>query len=296
MAFAFDSDHFRDAVLSTVDWQHFEKFKHFRDEDPACPRLLHRFESANSVNSAFDQQSNNGYTWLTERNDEIAYFHVAGFVTHVSIGPVNGGHADRVGARRYMQTITITGLGDSVFGRAVDTVNYINDFLVESGRSIKSLPSVSVLGGKFVGLTAMTRLMTPAEHKGGFSVISPIPSQLDVDGCMQNWVNKGDFVYTVDNQVDLVNMKGIENAPETWEHEADLAPSRICVGNLVEVLVSFRVAPFANHVKKVQCHLERITKISSEATSSREAVWDPNGLFPLLRDVLSVKGWKSIHW
>ncbi|KAF8143190.1 hypothetical protein K438DRAFT_1784009 [Mycena galopus ATCC 62051] len=39
-------------------------------------------------------------------------------------------------------------------------------------------------------------------------------------------------------------------------------------GNLVEILISFHVAPFAKGVKKVQCHLHRVLKINGEATSS----------------------------
>jgi hypothetical protein len=54
-----------------------------------------------------------------------------------------------------------------------------------------------------------------------------------------------------------------------WQFDNNISRSMIQPGNLVEILVSFRVAPFAKGVKKVQCHLHRVLKISSEATSVR---------------------------
>jgi hypothetical protein len=58
----------------------------------------------------------------------------------------------------------------------------------------------------------------------------------------------------------------------TWEFQNNVSRSMIQPGNLVEIIVSFRFAPFAKGVEKVQCHLHRVLKISSEATSVRSYV------------------------
>jgi hypothetical protein len=45
-----------------------------------------------------------------------------------------------------------------------------------------------------------------------------IPTQLDVEGYAKNWVNDGDgnqrFVYTADNDIEVMNLIGLENDSE----------------------------------------------------------------------------------
>jgi hypothetical protein len=58
--------------------------------------------------------------------------------------------------------------------------------------------------------------MTPAEHNI-FSVVD-IPAQLDVQGYVKAWANCGDgrerFVYTVDNDIKVMNLVVLENDSE----------------------------------------------------------------------------------
>ncbi|KAJ7885675.1 hypothetical protein B0H14DRAFT_3734731 [Mycena olivaceomarginata] len=155
-----------------------------------------------------------------------------------------------------MQSITITGLNDTVFRDTVNAVNLVSDFMLGSGPNITPLPSSVTLGGLCGGITATTRVLTPAEHNI-FSVVD-IPAQLDVQGYVKAWASGGigreRFVYTADNDIEVMNLVGLENDSDTW------------------ILVSFRAAPFAKGVEKVQCHLHRVLKISSKASSSLRRV------------------------
>jgi hypothetical protein len=75
------------------------------------------------------------------------------------------------------------------------------------------------------------------------------------------------FVYTADNDIEVMNLIGLENDSErahhylwltyslmylsTWEFQNNVSRLMIQPGNLVEIIVSFHVAPFAKGVKKV---------------------------------------------
>jgi hypothetical protein len=115
-----------------------------------------------------------------------------------------------------MQSITITGLNDTVFRDTVNAVNLVSDFMLGSGPNITPLPSSVTLGGLCGGITATTRVMTPAEHNI-FSVVD-IPTQLDVQGYVKAWASGGvgreRFVYTADNNIEVMNLIGLENDSE----------------------------------------------------------------------------------
>ncbi|KAJ7303421.1 hypothetical protein DFH08DRAFT_825879 [Mycena albidolilacea] len=181
-----------------------------------------------------------------------------------------------------LKKISITGVGDADFQHAFMAVKLISDFLRGAGSNIEVLPSAVALGGTCSAITANTRVMTPAHHNI-FDVVE-IPSQLDVHGQVRHWSTNSAarVVYTVDNEVDVMNMVGIEDDSSDWQFDSGISRSSIQCGNLVEILVSFRVAPFARGVCKVQCHLDRVIKISSEATSDKASKADKqHSLLPI---------------
>ena len=98
-----------------------------------------------------------------------------------------------------MQSITITGLNDSIFRDANNAANLISDYMLGAGPNITPLPYVVTLGGLCGGITATARVITPAEHNI-FSIVD-IPAELDVQGQVKIWANNGDgnqkFVYTL---------------------------------------------------------------------------------------------------
>ncbi|KAJ7839378.1 hypothetical protein B0H14DRAFT_2588046 [Mycena olivaceomarginata] len=68
------------------------------------------------------------------------------------------------------------------------------------------------------------------------------------------------YLIATDNEVEVVNLIGIDEDSSAWKSEVNVPRSSIQPGNLVEMLVSFRIAPFARSVQKVQCHLHRVFK------------------------------------
>ncbi|KAJ7799340.1 hypothetical protein B0H14DRAFT_2617128 [Mycena olivaceomarginata] len=187
---------------------------------------------------------------MDHSSGRVALFNITGFVTDCCL-TVDGVQSSRAGPRCSMQSITVTGLNDTVFRDAVNAANLVSDFMLGAGPHITPLPSVVTLAG------------------------SVEASQQWLELC-ENWVNGGDgnqrFVYTADNDIEVMNLIGLENDSDTWEFQNNVSRSMIQPGNLIEIIVSFRVAPFAKGVKKVQCHLHRVLKISSEATSSLRRV------------------------
>ncbi|KAJ7790079.1 hypothetical protein B0H14DRAFT_2626438 [Mycena olivaceomarginata] len=240
-------------------------------------------KDSSDKNSKFTLEPLNGYAWLKGcQTSKSPFFSVVGFVTQCVLTVGGARRSDRVplvlcisksngseelGPRRSMQMISITGVGDADFQHAFTAVKLISDFLCGAGSNIEVLPSAVALGGTCGGITANTRVMTPAQHN--IFDVAEIPSQLDVHGQVRHWStdSAARVVYTVDNEVDVMNMIGIEGDSSDWQFDSGIPRSSIQRGNLVEILVSFRVAPFARGVCQVQCHLDRVIKIGSEATS-----------------------------
>ncbi|KAJ7871964.1 hypothetical protein B0H14DRAFT_3567228 [Mycena olivaceomarginata] len=154
---------------------------------------------------------------MDHSSGRVALFNITGFVTDCCL-TVDGVQSSRAGPRCSMQSITVTGLNDTVFRDAVNAANLVSDFMLGAGPHITPLPSVVTLGGLCGGITAMARVMTPAEHNI-FEVVD-IPAQLDVEGYAKNWVNGGDgnqrFVYTADNDIEVMNLIGLENDSECF--------------------------------------------------------------------------------
>ncbi|KAJ7717610.1 hypothetical protein B0H14DRAFT_2643547 [Mycena olivaceomarginata] len=231
---------FRDTILATKDWTEFlPKFCQARVEDTGDTHLLNSLTSATSINTNFALDMKDGYTWLTDCNStdhsgHVALFNTSGFVTDLCL----------------------------------TVVNLVSDFMLGSGPNITPLPTSVTLGGLCGGITATTRVMTPAEHNI-FSVVD-IPAQLDVQGYVKAWANGGvgreRFMYTADNDIEVMNLVGLENDSDGsiplnststyWQFDNHIPRSMIQPRNLVEILVSFRVAPFAKGVKKSLCHVD----------------------------------------
>ncbi|KAJ7878560.1 hypothetical protein B0H14DRAFT_2567250 [Mycena olivaceomarginata] len=137
----------------------------------------------------------------------VALFNITGFVTDCCL-TVNGIQSSRAGPQCSMQSITVTGLNDTVFRDAINAANIVSDFMLGAGPHITLLPSIVTLGGLCRGITAMAQVMIPAEHN--IFEVGDIPAQLDVEGYAKNWVNDGDgnqrFVYTLDNDIKVMNL------------------------------------------------------------------------------------------
>ncbi|KAJ7861111.1 hypothetical protein B0H14DRAFT_2576253 [Mycena olivaceomarginata] len=210
-----DPTAFSNGIKATHDWDIFlSKFRKAQEAELAPgTHFLHSLESTSRLNAKFILEGHNGYTWVTDHNSngQVALFSVVGFVTNCSLTvegyqrPVmstidssltaNIRLSTNLGPRRSMQSITITGLDDSIFQDAVKSVDLISDFMLEAGGNITALPASVALGGHYRAITASTRLMTPAEHNV-FSVVD-IPTRLDVNGYMNRWA-RDVFVYTTD--------------------------------------------------------------------------------------------------
>ncbi|KAK6997324.1 hypothetical protein R3P38DRAFT_2798392 [Favolaschia claudopus] len=212
---------FYDTVLQSKDWTEFlPKFNHVRLNDTGDVHALSSFTSATSVNSSFAFDSRDGYTWLIDRNSEndnsgpIALFSVTGFVTSCNL-VVNGPQSVQSGPRRCMQTITISCFDETQFKDALVATELVSDFMLGADSNVTPLPAAMILGGLYRGITATTRVVTPTRHNS-FEVMQ-IPKELDVKGYVQGWVNatgEQSFVYTCDNDVEVLNVIGIENTHE----------------------------------------------------------------------------------
>ncbi|KAF7297053.1 hypothetical protein MIND_00938000 [Mycena indigotica] len=82
---------------------------------------------------------------------------------------------------------------------------------------------------------------------------------------MERWNASQQYVFTTDNEVALHDLLGV-GANEERDVRDDPARSSFRQGNLVEIAFNLRAAPF-NKDKQVLCHLDRIIRISKEATT-----------------------------
>ncbi|KAJ7049597.1 hypothetical protein C8F01DRAFT_731412 [Mycena amicta] len=262
-------------VKDSTDWTFKDTFNGARKEDDeAGSLLLAKFQTATMVNNLFLRLSVRDYTFIVGQSQEYTQFSVVGFVTQVQLGPYTQEIHKRNNMHpgRFIQSITITGLGDETFDKAVMAARHLAKFMQQSGPDIRPLDTAPTFAGQFSTIAASARLLTPAQYNLGVGYSGrtfekePVPRMLDPDTLISIGVSQGTYEYTSDNAVCLNKLLSSNPEDISWRQCALHSPVEIGIGNLVEIIVSFKVAPFSK-TRKVMCHLEEVCRLSVEATS-----------------------------
>ncbi|KAJ7054733.1 hypothetical protein C8F01DRAFT_1374329 [Mycena amicta] len=273
-------------IKASKDWEHFSSLHAARASDDSYRgQLLSAIASVNDINTYFRRVEAGEYVWLVDAvSGQRAVFHVVGFVNDVKLGPFTRELGMRSGFRnaphRIRQVVSLTGLDDPQFCSEAKALGHINHFLSRSTGNMKPSPPTSTFGGRFPTICASSRLLTPSQYnifetETEASLI--MSDSIDPDGFFRREVSTGAYAYTSDNYVDLQDMRGIDaqDNPSSWSCEPMFSPLDVVLGDLVELSISFRVAPLGKS-SEVQCHLERVTKLSSHASTRLQALRDNN--------------------
>nr|GAT44978.1 predicted protein [Mycena chlorophos] len=261
----YNIDDFTESIKHSSDWTLMAVYNNARrDDDSSVAELLNRFTSSTLVNNHFLRSDVGNYTFLLQSaTQNYAELSVVGFVTH---------------QHKFIQSITVSGLDDERFQTSVAALRHIHTFLQQSGADIRAMDASPTFAGKYTTITATSRLMTPTQ----FNVIQPnqntednrmfepleIPRGMDPSGHMANAIGSGAYEYTTDNQVLIFKlMTSDPHDTATWKFDPVHSPMEIAVGNLVEVTMSLKVAPFWQG-RKILCSLLQVNRISTEASSA----------------------------
>ncbi|KAF7294285.1 hypothetical protein HMN09_01157200 [Mycena chlorophos] len=278
----YNIDDFIESIKHSSDWTFMAVYNNARrDDDSSVAELLNRFTSSTLVNNHFLRSDVGNYTFLLQSaTQNYAELSVVGFVTHVSLGPYSDMFHKRpnMAPHKFIQSITVSGLDDERFQTSVVALRHIHTFLQQSGADIRAMDASPTFAGKYPTITATSRLMTPTQ----FNAIQPnqnaednrmfepleIPRAMDPAGHMANAIGSGAYEYTTDNQVLLFKlMTSDPHDTATWKFDPVHSPMEIAVGNLVEVTMSLKVAPFWQG-RKILCSLLQVNRISTEASSA----------------------------
>ncbi|PBK59613.1 hypothetical protein ARMSODRAFT_1027244 [Armillaria solidipes] len=184
-----------------------------------------------------------------------------GAVCRLDLPPVKA----RVSPKRAMylrQGISITGYGSLTFGRAIEAVSSIYTlFSRDIGeRNMANVECIGMHQG-FQSLSSSNCYLTRRDQADDLAEVL-IPPAMDPHRHLEEAAGEK-YVYTDDNEIFCYERKIMDSGEREF---VDISPSKIQIGDIVEVHMTFMAVPVKDGKKKVISTLRSITLLDGNLT------------------------------
>lgn len=201
------------------------------------------------------------------------------------------------------QGISITGYGSLTFGHAIEAVSSIYTlFSHDIGeRNMANIKCVGIHQG-FQSLSSSNRYLTRRDQADDLAEVL-IPPVMDPHWHLEEVAGEK-YVYTDDNEIFCYERKIMDSGEREWvfwsaskpimitDHYrfVDISPSKIQIGDIVEVHMMFMAVPVKDGKKKVISTLRSITLLDSNLTEVRFYISDVRwSLIVILKMAIAAK-------
>ncbi|KAF9035651.1 hypothetical protein BJ165DRAFT_1355445, partial [Panaeolus papilionaceus] len=170
------------------------------------------------------------------------------------------------------QRIVLTGFSDPSFEYATSVMNDIHTFFNVQLGGVTQQSSVFTNYNDHGALEAINRYFTPVTHADN-SIIIPFSEEVDPHGHLKTAA--GDkYVHTDDNAVLYYrHSPGDKHLIDIFQRFEPTTPALFCVGDIVEIQVSFVSLPQRNDMSKMSLILRSVSLLDNRHRKAASIAW-----------------------